>query len=163
MISKDKLASFLVESNAIEGIYGIPTEETIEWAWSFLHKEELHVSDIRNMVTVFQHDAQYRNKSIVPDVRVGGHIPMPSGPDVHYALVHILDDINAEIGVLYKEHNVYEIHQRYEHLHPFTDGNGRSGRMIWLWMMVAIGYTYKLPFLQEWYYQSLANGKIDHG
>src|SRR5215470_3568331 len=30
-------------------------------------------------------------------------------------------------------------HVRYETLHPYTDGNGRSGRAVWLWHMTLLG------------------------
>lgn len=52
----------------------------------------------------------------------------------------------------------YKIHLLYEDLHPFTDGNGRSGRAIWLWQMERQGGT-RLSFLHWWYYATLAKGQ----
>lgn len=31
-------------------------------------------------------------------------------------------------------------HQRFEHIHPFADGNGRTGRFLFLWMLINTGY-----------------------
>ena len=53
--------------------------------------------------------------------------------------------------------SAYVLHCRYESLHPFTDGNGRSGRALWLWMMGGIEEA-PLGFLHTWYYQSLEAG-----
>ncbi len=31
-------------------------------------------------------------------------------------------------------------HSRFEHIHPFADGNGRVGRLIYIWMLQKFGY-----------------------
>lgn len=57
----------------------------------------------------------------------------------------------------------YVVHHAYESLHAYTDGNGRSGRALWLWGMRRLyrGQTLKfdrvlrIGFLHCWYYQSL--------
>jgi hypothetical protein len=43
----------------------------------------------------------------------------------------------------------YPAHIRYEKLHPFMDGNGRSGRAIWALMMRGRD-PFSLPFLHRW-------------
>ena len=49
----------------------------------------------------------------------------------------------------------YEAHKWFEALHPFTDGNGRTGRIYWLWQMQKMGLSTELGFLHTYYYQSL--------
>ena len=51
----------------------------------------------------------------------------------------------------------YDIHRRYETLHPFMDGNGRSGRILWAWQMIHhdIRPGLSLGFLHAFYYQTL--------
>ncbi len=45
---------------------------------------------------------------------------------------------------------------RYELLHPFSVGNGRSGRTLWAWCMLRRGDDpFTLPFLHRFYYQTL--------
>ena len=48
----------------------------------------------------------------------------------------------------------------YEMLHPFMDGNGRSGRALWAWMMLRLGQDpFALLFLHRFYYQTLENSR----
>lgn len=47
----------------------------------------------------------------------------------------------------------FTTHLRYESIHPFSDGNGRSGRALWLWQMKGRA---PLGFLHQFYYQTLA-------
>ena len=51
----------------------------------------------------------------------------------------LLEQINA--GML----DAWTAHCEYEALHPFTDGNGRSGRAIWLWLMhdASLGFLHR--------------------
>jgi Fic family protein len=52
----------------------------------------------------------------------------------------------------------WKCHVRFETLHPFLDGIGRTGRAIWVWQMQRIGRDpFALPFLHRAYYQSLEN------
>lgn len=88
------------------------------------------------------------------DVRVGGHLPPSGGPGIERALASLLVDVNT------REITAYEAHCRYERLHPFMDGNGRSGRALWAWQMRNEGCDpFLLPFLHRWYYASLDGGR----
>ena len=149
LLLRFRVRRFLKESNRIEGIKGV-TEADLDAAENFMSLDELTVDSVCTFVSATQPGAKLRDQAGM-DVRVGDHRPMPGGPMVPMGLSGILYSVNTD------EESPYENHQLYERLHPFMDGNGRSGRMIWLWQMVMHhSYTLNRLFLHEWYYQSLS-------
>lgn len=146
----NNLIDFIRESNRIEGINRKPTEREIEAHKVFLRLPVINTESLCDFVAAVQPKAVLRDTQGL-DVRVGNHLPPLGGLLIVSALESLLDAINDG------EINAYEAHQRYESLHPFTDGNGRSGRVLWLWMMEAA----PLGFLHSWYYQSLSGYRHD--
>ena len=143
------LWNFVKESNHIEGIDRQPLDEEIEAHEKFLGCPIITLHILYGFVQTVQPEAVLRD-AVGLDVRVGSHIPPAGGPEIKDALENILDLVESG------DPSPYDIHNRYESLHPFTDGNGRSGCALWLWMMVnSFGKFPKLGFLHTWYYQSL--------
>src|SRR5262249_36890355 len=138
---------FLRESNAIEGIHREPTEAEIEGLRTFLELDVVTVADLERLVAVFAPGHRLRDKPGL-NVRVGNYVAPPGGPAIRERLDEILDQSRA-INV-----SAWEVHVAYEALHPFTDGNGRSGRALWLRQM---GGFDSLGFLHRFYYQTLEN------
>jgi len=139
---------FIRESNRIEGIRRDPTKDEIYEYERFMALQFPTVKDMIAFVKVYQPGARLRNRSGL-DVRVGSYYPPKGSPEILPRLESIMQ--NAVSG----KRNAFRAHQDYESLHPFTDGNGRSGRMLWMWMMKEA----PLGFLHTWYYQSLSNNR----
>jgi Fic family protein len=138
---------FIRESNRIEGIVRDPTLEEVAEHKRFMSLKRVAVKDMEQFVKVYQPNARLRDKKGW-DVRVGGHVAPPGGKRIRDDLQLIIDRANMPCLS-----TPFETHLAYEHLHPFTDGNGRSGRMLWLWQMRSA----PLGFLHTFYYQTLAN------
>ncbi len=144
------IEAFVRESNMIEGIKRTTGEHYFA-TQAFLNSD-LRVRAVVQLVSRLQPDARLRNRSQIPGVRVGNHIAPPSGPDIEARLTVLL----RSGGDPWLQHCIYES------LHPFTDGNGRSGRAVWLWRHInepghdphAVGRG----FLHSWYYHTLARG-----
>ena len=138
------LEDFIEESNRIEGIEGVSDSDVLAHA-ALLAAGSIDVEALALFVKVIQPDAVLRDHEGL-DVVVGNHLPPPGSPLIRHKLETLLIDIRYITP--------YKFHQRYENLHPFTDGNGRSGRALWLKMMGGISKV-PLGFLHSWYYQSL--------
>lgn len=136
------LFDFVRESNKIEGIVRPLTDDEMLATAGFIALPKLTVANVANLVAVYQPDAVLRDKAGL-NVCVGNHVAPRGGENVRWALVDFL----AEIG----RYTPHQAHIVYETMHPFTDGNGRSGRAIWLWQMKEA----PLGFLHHFYYQTL--------
>lgn len=138
----------IAESNRIEGIHRPPTElEVLEFD-RFIGLRDVSIDDMETFVRVYQPSAALRERDGM-DVQIGNYIPHRGGPAIREKLQTLLDAVNAGLQT------PWHAHVEYERLHPFMDGNGRSGRMLWYWQMNARNYDTSIGFLHAFYYQTL--------
>ncbi len=140
---------FIRESNRIEGILRDPTEDEIAAHEQLLGLAQLTPATVGDFQAVMAPGMPIRRHEGM-DVRVGNHIAPEGGPSIVRQLQHILDKVNRASD------GPWSVHVAFETLHPYMDGNGRTGRAIWAWQMRGLGHDpFALPFLHRFYYQTL--------
>ncbi len=145
---------FIDESNRIEGITRAPTLAEIEEHNRFMALDKITINDLSRFVECYQPGAKLRSQPGM-DVVVGQRFPPLGGETVILGFNELLHRVNE------RAIKPWAAHVEYEHLHPFMDGNGRSGRVLWYWMMLRDGNPLtKLGFLHAFYYQTLKGVEI---
>lgn len=156
----------IYQSNLIEGIDDPNEDAQSLHAWYLLRNQPklTHgvIQQVQKMITLNQNDLMphqrgyYRSVSKV-NVVVG---------DYHPPLSHLVDGMMDNWLLDYEELGPWEAHVRFEKIHPFVDGNGRTGRMLMWWQEIKNGQK---PTLIEAdkrfeYYKRLNAGRsINHG
>ncbi len=150
------LIRFVEESNRIEDMHEVLLPE-LEAHKLFLEQPIVTTQALERFVGVVQPGALLR-EHLGQNVQVGDHVALPGGWRIAQHLLGLLSTI--------LERTPYENHVLYEDLHPFTDGNGRSGRALWLWQTINHGTTFDaqdargMLFLHTFYYQSLRASRL---
>ena len=86
-------------------------------------------------------------------VRVGSYFP-PSPEDVSGLMFEFLEWWNRETATLSPVLSSAILHYRFEAIHPFADGNGRTGRLLALWELYRRGFDSHHVFsIDEFYWE----------
>jgi Fic family protein len=162
-ITDEQVIQFIRESNAIEEIHN--TYEEVEAAWkkkkSKIPEMDGHVKAFHEMVNwmfsenfteIKPENISKLHTTLMKDllepyelgfrrewVRVGSRLCPPP-----LAVSPMLKQWCEKVNKMEypTEEEVWQAHLAYETIHPFIDGNGRSGRLIWLWLRYKHGFGY---------------------
>ncbi len=116
---------------------------------------------LRLMNGIISDAGQYRRHS----VRImGSHVTLANYAKIPELIAKLIADINASpddiIGTM------AQTHARFEQIHPFSDGNGRAGRLILLAQALRAGWVPPLVIKERKYayykYLELAQTKNDY-
>lgn len=154
--TKEQLDSFLLESNAIEGVFGEECHEAALKAWEYINsKEVMTEAEIleTHRILMEPRDAwEDSTASVVGKAAQGawrtGMVYI--GINAALAARRIPEKISLWCFLMNKIPNPDELdkiskdlHVFYEQVHPFWDGNGRTGRIFMNWWRIRHG----LPLL----------------
>lgn len=155
--SENELRQFLAESNAIEGVFDDDSLKQAQLAWKYLiSQKELSPNTIliTHQILMAHQDLSQRLKGNWRNcpVWVGGR----EGSDfrkipslIQSWLEKIAISDNLKLTPEEQDIILQNLHVQYEHIHPFVDGNGRTGRMFWNFLRLKRGLPLKIIYEDE--------------
>jgi len=149
---EEQLQSFLIENNAIERIYDGDSLDQAGYAWNYLSSQDIlsesAIKETHRIITLhqpipFDQKGTWRNEN----VWVGKYF----APD-WYFIPKLMDEWirksnryqSADLSLEERDYLLQELHVEYEKIHPFIDGNGRTGRMFWNFLRLKCGLPLKI-------------------
>lgn len=127
---------YIHQSNLIEGYDSIVADKLLLKAW----KRLLKVDQLDNpIIKLTQHTIVHHQDDLgkperghyrTMNVWVGGRIGAAPG-----LIQHLMDNWLLDVPTT----NPVAHHISFEHIHPFADGNGRTGRLLMWWMQAKRG------------------------
>ena len=137
-----RIPQWIKESNLIEGVFSSLEDRRSYMAWLWLKKQETVTLDVllklhKKIMRV--HLGKEAGHLRVCNVRVGNRT-CPHYENVPGLVSDWLShDLKKKSFDDILEYNIKQSHIRFEKIHPFIDGNGRTGRMIMNWQRVKNG------------------------
>lgn len=121
------------QSNLIENINDSAEDAQSLIAWEYISKQD-HIGlpellETHRLITLKQLDKKDAGSFRTVPVWIGGYKLMPAPFMAQQLIYNLLMDLMQRP----EEIDPKEAHVRFEHAHPFIDGNGRTGRMLMWW------------------------------
>ena len=151
---------FLRESNNIENEWSDLSLQDSIHAWQYAtRRKHLTVKDILNIHALLMRTRKTIGESDKGNIRtkpvyIGGHEAMnwtfiPNA--LNQWVINLNDVVNngQQEQETFKEQICFKMHIKYEAIHPFIDGNGRSGRLLLSWMRVKLGLPIEVIYERE--------------
>lgn len=168
LVDNEFAKEFIFNSNNIEGSK-IPPERVREIidTGDTKYKNRNEVKEVQNSIVAFEYLKKSFNFNLISIKKLyhvltkgltrEGNIPYPRGfkkepnivgnsqttaPEkVEEELINLLKWYKLNRAKIHPLVLAFEFHRRYEFIHPFLDGNGRSGRMIMNKILMSNGYS----------------------
>lgn len=110
-----------------------------------------HILKLHKFISAQVMDQGTAGRYRMIQVRVGGYLPPPS-EEVSGLMFDLLDWWNRDSVTLSPVLSSAILHYRFEAIHPFADGNGRTGRALSLWDLYRRGFdTHHIFAVDEFY------------
>lgn len=132
-----EVEEFLRESNAIERVYDDKSLENAKYAWGYLMDHDtitIHIVKRVHSILMYNHLPH-------PDLGTFRNIMVYIGGKPAINPLRILERMNQWCAAMVSTnptHNSKDLHVMYEGIHPFVDGNGRTGRIFMNWHRLKI-------------------------
>lgn len=138
MIDEDVI-EFLKESNNIENEWDDDSLAQALYAWNYIVSQDKLNTEVilkTHKILMLHHNIQPNEKGYFRQrpVWIAGH-----EAKAHYAIVHLIDHWLIGANEPRNAEQIKQDHIDYEAIHPFIDGNGRTGRIFLNWQRIKNG------------------------
>lgn len=139
--------TMLLQSNLIENEPSLEALSDAIDAWRFLNEQP----KLTHIALLAAHDILMRSRTTISDAEKGAYrkIPVYIGgreginaglirAKMDTLLMEVNDKRNVPVSDEARRMHCQRLHVEFEHIHPFVDGNGRMGRMIYNWQRLRL-------------------------